>query len=52
MLPRLISALGANRPISERVVTDLPDPDSPTIAKVSPLRKSKLTSRMALTSPA
>ena len=34
------------------VVTDLPEPDSPTMANVSPLFKWKLTSRMALTSPA
>ena len=37
----------ANKPIKERVVTDLPDPDSPTIANVSPLYKSNETSRMA-----
>ena len=38
-------------PIIALVVTDLPDPDSPTIAIVSPLYKSKLTPRIALTIP-
>ena len=33
-------------------VTDLPEPDSPTIASVSPLFKSKLMSRTACTFPA
>ena len=45
-------ALLANNPMILRVVTDLPLPDSPTIAKVSPLYRSKLTSRIAWTFPA
>ena len=50
--PPTTLALFAKRPIIALVVTDLPEPDSPTIARVSPLSKWKLTSRMALTSPA
>ena len=45
-------ALGADKPINVLVVTDLPEPDSPTIARVSPFLRSKLTSRIALISPA
>ena len=37
--------------IIEREVTDLPDPDSPTIPKVSPLWRLKLTPSTALTTP-
>ncbi|VDH00550.1 Uncharacterised protein [Lysinibacillus sphaericus] len=42
---------GNNR-MMDFVVTDLPEPDSPTIASVSPLFKSKFTPRIAFTSPA
>ncbi len=35
----------------ERLVTDLPEPDSPTMPRVSPLRSSKLTPSTALTIP-
>ena len=48
----VIVAFEADNPINVLVVTDLPDPDSPTIASVSPFFKSKLTSRMAFISPA
>ena len=37
--------------IIERVVTDFPEPDSPTIPSVSPLRRLKLTPSTALTTP-
>ena len=46
------SAFEADKPINVFVVTDLPEPDSPTMASVSPSFKSKLTSRIALISPA
>ena len=39
------------RRISERTVTDLPQPDSPTIPRVSPRRRSKLTPSTAFTVP-
>src|SRR5215510_12723967 len=35
----------------ERFVTDLPDPDSPTMPSVSPRSRSKLTPLTALTTP-
>ena len=41
----------AKIPIIARFVTLLPDPDSPTIANVSPLYKSNDTSLTALTKP-
>lgn len=41
-------SLGSN-PIIDRLVTDFPDPLSPTIAKVSPLLTSKLTPSTART---
>ena len=47
-----ITAFFAFKPIKVFVVTDLPEPDSPTIARVCPFSKSKETSRIALTSPA
>ena len=50
--PLSILALLANNPMILRVVTDFPLPDSPTIASVSPLYSSKLTSRIAWTFPA
>src|SRR5699024_6240832 len=50
--PDLMMAFLLNSPIMERVVTVLQEPDSPTIANVSPLCKSKLTPRIACTSPA
>ena len=37
--------------ITERLVTLLPDPDSPTMPRVSPLRSSKLTPSTAFTMP-
>ncbi|CJC62564.1 Uncharacterised protein [Streptococcus pneumoniae] len=39
-------------PINALEVTDFPEPDSPTIANVSPFFKSKVTPRTACTSPA
>jgi hypothetical protein len=41
----------AIRPMIERLVTDLPEPDSPTTASVSPASSVKETSSTALTSP-
>ena len=38
--------------MSERAVTDLPEPDSPTMPKVRPRHRSKLTPRTASTLPA
>ena len=37
--------------IIDKEVTDFPEPDSPTTAKVSPFFKSKLTPSTALTKP-
>ena len=39
------------RPISVIAVTDLPEPDSPTIASISPGLRSKLTPSTAWTTP-
>ena len=53
MLPPFIFALSARMPMAAFIVTDFPDPDSPTSATVSPLRRIRLTPRMAWTvSPA
>ena len=43
-------ALSGNSRVDDRAVTDFPDPLSPTSARVSPLRTSKLTPRTALVS--
>ena len=43
--------LPAKIPIIALVETDLPEPDSPTIASVSPSYKSKLIPLTALTKP-
>src|SRR5699024_11893645 len=52
MEPLLNSAGGIDkRRIIDCTVTLFPDPDSPTIANVSPSCKSKFTSRTACTSP-
>ena len=45
-------ALSSRRPIRDRAVTDLPEPDSPTIPRVRPPQRSKLTPRTASTRPA
>ena len=37
--------------IIDKEVTDFPEPDSPTTAKVSPFFKSKLTPSTAFTKP-
>ena len=37
--------------INDNMVTDLPEPDSPTMPSVSPRRRSKLTPSTALTVP-
>ena len=50
--PPSTMALLASMPIIARLVTDLPEPDSPTMASVSPLYKSNDTSRTACTLPA
>jgi hypothetical protein len=42
----------AIRPMIERLVTDLPEPDSPTTASVSPASSVKETSSTAFTTPA
>ncbi len=42
----------ASRPMMASEVTDLPEPDSPTMAMVSPARRSKLSPRTARTGPA
>ena len=49
--PESMLPLLAKIPIIAFVVTDFPEPDSPTIATVSPLYKSKLTPLIALTLP-
>nr|GME07337.1 Uncharacterised protein [Ipomoea batatas] len=41
----------ASSPINAKAVWDLPEPDSPTIPKVSPARSEKLRSLTAVTSP-
>lgn len=46
-----MTPLEARIPITAFVVTDFPEPDSPTIAIVSPSCKSRSTPRTALTSP-
>src|SRR5262249_13547913 len=47
MRPPSTRALGASRRMTEKAVTDLPQPDSPTRARVSPGSTAKLTSRTA-----
>ena len=42
-----MTALADNNCIIDLVVTDLPEPDSPTIAKVSPFFRSKSIPRTA-----
>ncbi len=37
--------------MTDRLVTDLPEPDSPTMASISPASTSKLTSSTARTMP-
>ena len=37
--------------INDNIVTDFPEPDSPTMPRVSPRRKSKLTPSTARTVP-
>lgn len=51
MCPASIIELPARIPIIARLVTDLPEPDSPTIHSVSPFLSSKLTPLTALTIP-
>ncbi len=51
MDPSSIIPLPAKIPMIARFVTDLPDPDSPTIASVSPLYKSNDISLTARTNP-
>ncbi|KAG1166183.1 hypothetical protein G6F35_018342 [Rhizopus arrhizus] len=40
-----------NRPMMDRLVTDLPEPDSPTMASVSPRARSKVTPSTDLAMP-
>src|SRR6478609_3085742 len=49
--PVILAVFGC-RPSTARDVTDLPEPDSPTIAIVSPAARSKLRPRTAFTGPA
>ena len=44
------SALSGSRPMTDFIVTDLPEPDSPTTAMKSPSLTVRLTPRTALTS--
>ncbi len=46
------SAVGGSRPITPSAVADLPEPDSPTMPRVRPGNRSKLTPRTASTGPA
>ena len=41
--PFVIIPLDSNIPVKDLIKTDFPEPDSPTIASVSPLYKSKLS---------
>ena len=41
----------ARRPIIDRLVTDLPEPDSPTMARISPSSTENVTSSTARTTP-
>ena len=52
IVPPVTFALDAKIPMAAFIVTDLPEPDSPTIATVSPFIRSILTPRMACTLPA
>ena len=45
-------ALSSRSPMRESAVTDLPEPDSPTMPSVRPRHRSKLTLRTASTLPA
>ena len=51
MMEPVTLALSSSRPIRLNAVTDLPEPDSPTMARISPASTSKLTSSTALTMP-
>ena len=47
MVPLPTVAFLARMPIAAFMVTDLPEPDSPTMATVSPFIRSMFTPRMA-----
>jgi hypothetical protein len=47
MRPPSTRAFGGRRRMTAKAVTDLPQPDSPTSARVSPASTAKLTSRAA-----
>src|SRR5580692_3046365 len=49
--PAVTFPAGSRMPITAYAVTDLPDPDSPTSAMVSPLSTAKLTLSSARTMP-
>ena len=51
MLPEVTRPLPGSRPMQAIAVVDLPEPDSPTMATVSPGNTSKLTPRTAGTMP-
>ncbi len=48
---RICPPLGFSSPTSSLATVDLPQPDSPTIPSVSPLRRAKETVSTALTDP-
>src|SRR3954447_18797971 len=50
-LNRTVPAVGRSSAMSNRPSVDLPQPDSPTTPRVSPLRRSKLTPSTARTAP-
>jgi hypothetical protein len=52
MVPLFTIAFLSKIPMIAFVVTDFPEPDSPTMATVSPRLSSKFTPRIALTKPA
>ena len=47
ILPDVTRIVEANRPITAFAVTDLPEPDSPIMQRISPARSSKDTSSTA-----
>ena len=52
MMEPVTLALSSSRPIRLNAVTDLPEPDSPTMPSVRPRHRSKLTPRTARHTPA
>ncbi|RPK44073.1 hypothetical protein EES39_17860 [Streptomyces sp. ADI92-24] len=50
-LYRIIPAVGSSRCTSSRATVDFPQPDSPTMPRVSPAARSKETPSTARTAP-